>query len=141
MKAFDLVRIRRRAPGVRRWQILGRIKVVLTPGAVSLCVYIATMFPGLAAIGDTPKFQFVGAVLGIPHSPGYPLYVLLSWVFSKIPIATIAFRANLMSAVFGSAAVALAAATLLELGCAPMVAVGPENGRIRYIGRFTEATT
>lgn len=89
---------------------------------VALAVYGATMFPGLAGIGDTPKFQFVGSVLGTPHSPGYPLYILLSWVFAHLPVGTLAFRMNLMSAVFGACAVGLIAAILAELGCRRAVA-------------------
>ena len=65
-------------------------------------VYLATMFPGLAAIGDTPKFQFVGAVLGTPHPPGYPVYMLLLWAFAQLPFGTLAYRANLLSVVFGA---------------------------------------
>jgi transmembrane protein TMEM260 (protein O-mannosyltransferase) len=87
-------------------------------------VYVSTMFPGLAAIGDTPKFQFVGAVLGTPHSPGYPLYMLLSWVFSRLPIGTLAYRMNLMSAFFGAVAVALVYGVLRQLGCRAWIAAG-----------------
>lgn len=39
--------------------------------------------------------------LGIPHPPGFPLYVLLGKLFSFIPISTLAFRINLMSLLFG----------------------------------------
>jgi transmembrane protein TMEM260 (protein O-mannosyltransferase) len=87
-------------------------------------VYLATMFPGLAAIGDTPKFQFVGAVLGTPHSPGYPVYMLLSWVFAQLPIGTLAFRMNLMSAVFGAVAVGMLYAVIRRFGCRRWIAAG-----------------
>jgi hypothetical protein len=91
-------------------------------GVIAGGVYIATMFPGLAAIGDTPKFQFVGAVLGTPHSPGYPLYMLLSWLFAQLPVGTIAYRINLMSGVFGAVAVALLYGVARQLGCRRWVA-------------------
>ncbi len=84
---------------------------------VSGAIFGATMFPGLVGIGDTPKLQFVGPVLGTPHSPGYPLYVLLSWLFAKIPVGTLAFRVNLLSVVCGAIATGLFTLVLRELGC------------------------
>ena len=73
----------------------------------TLCLYWLTLAPGLVGLVDTPKFQFVGAILGIPHPPGYPLYVLLSYGFSHLPFGSLAYRINLMSAVFGALTVAL----------------------------------
>src|SRR4029453_18109906 len=35
---------------------------------------------------------------GIPHPTGYPLYVLLARFFQLLPVGTLAFRTNLMSA-------------------------------------------
>jgi len=86
-------------------------------------VYIATMYPGLVGIGDTPKLQFVGSVLGTPHSPGYPLYVVLSWVFAHIPIGTLAYRINLLSVVCGAIAAGLLTLVLREMGCRPLTAI------------------
>ena len=73
----------------------------------ALCLYWFTLAPGLIGLVDTPKFQFVGAILGVPHPPGYPLYVLLSYGFSHLPFGSLAYRINLMSAVFGALTVAL----------------------------------
>ena len=53
-------------------------------GAAALALYIATMAPGLIAIDDTPKFQFVGRVLGTAHPPGSPFYVVVSHVFGLL---------------------------------------------------------
>jgi len=39
-------------------------------GALALTVYVRTLAPGLVAVTDTPMFQFVGRVLGVPHNPG-----------------------------------------------------------------------
>src|SRR5579859_1378505 len=80
------------------------------------------MYPGLVGIGDTPKMQMVGAVLGTPHSPGYPLYIWLSWIFTHLPFGTVAFRVNLLSAVCGAAAVGVLTLVLRELGCRGIVA-------------------
>jgi hypothetical protein len=86
-------------------------------------IYVATMYPGLVGIGDTPKLQFVGSVLGTPHSPGYPLYIMLSWVFAQIPIGTLAYRINLLSVVCGAVAAGLLALVLRELGCRALTAI------------------
>ena len=37
--------------------------------AASLALYVATLQPDFGGPEDTPKFQFIGYVLGIPHRP------------------------------------------------------------------------
>jgi hypothetical protein len=96
---------------------------VTSSALIAFGIYTATMYPGLVGIGDTPKLQFVGAVLGTPHSPGYPLYVWLSWIFSRLPLgSTVAFRVNLLSAVCSGAAIGILSLVLRELGCRRLVA-------------------
>jgi hypothetical protein len=87
--------------------------------AASLALYAATLQPDFGGPEDTPKFQFVGYVLGVPHASGYPLYILLTHAFSALPIGTIAYRANLFSAVMASIACALAYAIARQLGARP----------------------
>ena len=74
---------------------------------IAFSLYLRTLYPGLNGIGDTPKFQFVGSVLGTPHPPGYPVYTLLGWLFAQLPFGNLAWRINLLSAVSASSAVAL----------------------------------
>ena len=92
------------------------VLVAFATGAVSLALYVATLQPDFGGPEDTPKFQFIGYVLGIPHPPGYPLYVLLSHAFVAIPIGTIAYRANLFSAVMAAIACALTFVLARQLG-------------------------
>lgn len=73
----------------------------------ALGLYWTTLAPGLIGLLDTPKLQFVGSILGVPHAPGYPVYVLLSYGFSHLPFGNLAYRINFMSAVFGALTVAL----------------------------------
>jgi len=54
--------------------------------------------PGVGGGGDAAKFQFLGRVLGTAHPPGYPLYVMVSHVFGWLPIGSLAYRINVMSA-------------------------------------------
>jgi hypothetical protein len=73
---------------------------------ISFVVYIQTLLPSMGYSGDTAKFQFIGKILGIPHPPGYPLYIMLNYLFGKLPIGNLAYRINLMSACFASLTVA-----------------------------------
>ncbi len=66
-------------------------------------------------VGDSGEFQFTGAILGIPHPTGYPLYTLLNWLWSHVPLGTVAYRINLSSAVYMAAAVAILAALIWRL--------------------------
>ena len=57
---------------------------------LTLALYAATLQPDLGGPEDTPKFQFLGYVLGTAHPPGYPLYSMLSYVFvTLVPIGSI----------------------------------------------------
>lgn len=86
-------------------------------GAVAFVLYLKTLYPGLGGGGDVAKFQYLGGVLGTPHAPGYPLYILISFVFAHLPVGTPAFRINVMSAACGAAAVGLVCAILVRLRC------------------------
>jgi Protein O-mannosyl-transferase TMEM260-like len=82
----------------------------------ALALYAATLLPDIGGTEDSPKFQFVGYVLGTAHPPGYPLYVLLTHAFVKLPIRTIAYRANLFSAVMAALACGLAYLIARQMG-------------------------
>jgi hypothetical protein len=59
---------------------------------------------------DAAELSAAAYVLGIPHPPGFPLYMLLGHVFIRlIPFGEVAFRMALLSAVAAAVAVALAA--------------------------------
>lgn len=75
----------------------------LAAGALVLlfaAIYGLTLLPGIGPTGDNIKFQYVGRVLGVPHATGYPLYLVLNHLCTAPPLKSVAFRANLMSAVF-----------------------------------------
>ena len=93
-------------------------------GAAAFAVYVWTLAPGLIDIRDTPAFQYMGRVLGIPHQPGYPFYLLISWAFSYLPVGSLAYRMNLLSAVFGAGTVTVAYFVLRRAGCRIAVAAG-----------------
>ncbi|MFH0818718.1 MAG: DUF2723 domain-containing protein [Patescibacteria group bacterium] len=72
---------------------------------ISLVVYIITLAPTVTA-EDSGEFIAGAYTLSVIHSPGYPLYCLLGKLFSFIPIGSVAWRINFMSAFFGAATVA-----------------------------------
>jgi hypothetical protein len=65
--------------------------------------------------GDGLELTSVAPILGIPHPPGYPLFALLSKIFVQLPLGTIAFRLNLMSAATAMVVAALVTWTTWRL--------------------------
>lgn len=63
--------------------------------------YLATLAPTISW-GDSGELISVGYTLGIAHPPGYPLYTLLAKLCTLLPIKTIAWRINFLSAFSGA---------------------------------------
>ena len=75
---------------------------------IGLIFYISTLAPSVVTLfDDSLEFQLVTYRLGIAHPTGYPLYTILGKLFTFLPVGDVAYRVNLMSAVFGAATVAL----------------------------------
>jgi hypothetical protein len=73
-------------------------------------LYLHTLAPGLTwANGGADGGDLIAAAAtgGIPHPTGYPTYLLLAQIFQAIPLGSLAFRTNLMSAVATSLAAGL----------------------------------
>lgn len=97
--------------------------------AILAVVYIRTLLPTVGYSGDTAKFDFVGYVLGVPHPPGYPTYVVANHLFTHLlPLGSVAWRANLLSALFAVAAVVVVNRTLGRLGVRPVLAFAAALG-------------
>lgn len=89
---------------------------------VSLIVYGYSLLPGVGE-GDVAKFQFVGYILGTPHATGYPLYIFLNYIFTHLfPFGSLAFKANLLSAVFAATALVVVYQILVILECNKVIA-------------------
>lgn len=67
-------------------------------------------------IGDSGELAAVGSTLGIAHSPGYPVYSLLTTLGTRaLPFGTGAYRVNVQSAFWTAACVGLIALSILQL--------------------------
>lgn len=110
--------IRRKEIGLN-WILTGLIFLVF------LLFYAATIPKGPVMEADVSEFEFIGKIFGTPHPTGYPLYVSLSGLFIRlVPFGSVAFRANLLSALCSAAALAVLFRTLilLEAGMGPGLA-------------------
>jgi hypothetical protein len=83
-------------------------------GLLSFVVYEQTLLPSVGW-GDIARFQYVGRIWGIPHRFGYPLYIAISHLFGHLPLGTLAYRINLMSAVFAALAAVMVCLTIMLL--------------------------
>ena len=73
---------------------------------VVLAGYVYTLAPTVT-FWDAGEFIGTAKILGIPHPPGTPLFLLIANVWARlVPIGEFAFRTNLMTAVFSAAAAA-----------------------------------
>ncbi len=85
--------------------------------------YIATLLPGIGVNGDVAKFQFVGRYLGTPHATGYPTYIFINHIFTRLfPFGSTAYKANLLSAIFAVAAAFLLFRILRVMQVHPFIA-------------------
>ena len=82
------------------------LPVSLAVFALSAAVYFRTLHPTIPG-GDGGELITAASTLGIAHPPGYPLMTLLGKLFTLLPIGSVAWRVNLMTALFGAAAAGL----------------------------------
>ena len=95
----------------------------LALGLAALVLYLVTLAPTVATVfDDSLEFQVVLPSLGIAHPTGYPLYTLLGWGFSRLPLGDLAYRVNLLSAVAGAAAVGVLFLVARQLGSTHLAA-------------------
>jgi tetratricopeptide (TPR) repeat protein len=71
---------------------------------ISLGIYIKTLSPSVGFV-DSGELTVVSYTLGIAHPTGYPLYTILGRLFTFLPWGSIAWRMNLVSAIFASLSV------------------------------------
>ena len=66
--------------------------------AAVMLLYVITLGPS-TAMWDTSEYIAAAYILGIPHPPGNPFFVLVGKVFTMLPIApNVAMRINILAA-------------------------------------------
>ncbi len=101
--------------GLRRLSSHGDAVGALALGVGALALYVKTTAPTLL-MADPAEFQLACNVLGVVHPTGYPLYVIVGWVWSHLlPLGDGAYRINLLSALFAAATVGLTYPLVLEV--------------------------
>lgn len=76
----------------------------------SFLLYLFTVPPSITwqhGGQDSGNLAVAVHYLGIPHPTGYPTYVLVGKLFEQIPIGDLAYRLNIMSAVFAAGTIFL----------------------------------
>jgi hypothetical protein len=81
-------------------------------GIFVFIVYLLTIAPSVIQI-DSGELAAVQTTLGIAHPSGYPLYTMIGYLFSLLPLPfTKIFQLNLLAAIYCSSAVSVFAFTI-----------------------------
>ncbi|MBI4547344.1 MAG: DUF2723 domain-containing protein [Ignavibacteriae bacterium] len=65
---------------------------------VSFIIYLQTLCPTVSFI-DSGELATVAYTLGVAHPTGYPLFTLIGWIFSHLPLEyRVIYKLNVMSA-------------------------------------------
>lgn len=84
-------------------------------GLAALAVFVLTLAPTVTA-EDSGELIAAAWHFGIPHPPGYPVWTILCGIFMRIvPFGSIAWRANLFSAVCTAGAAVILYGAIREL--------------------------
>lgn len=94
-----------------RWDKLTALALT----AFFFALYIVTCSHSPNIAGDSPELIATSYSLGIAHPPGYPLYTLLGYVFTHIPVGSVAFRLNFTSTLFHSLALLFLFLSLIKM--------------------------
>jgi len=97
-----------------------RVAPVLA-GVIALVVYRLTMLGGVGA-SDVAEMETVPKVLGIAHPTGYPLWTLLGFVWTRIPLGNAALRMNFLTALYTALAAGVLVVLAMRLGVRPWLA-------------------
>jgi hypothetical protein len=89
-----------------------RIAAIVFIAAFAL--YLKTLAP---AVGPTDSGELTSAVwsLGNAHPPGFPFFLIVTHLFTWLPVGSIAVRTNIASAFFSALACALVAVAAAEI--------------------------
>jgi hypothetical protein len=116
----------RNPPGFQRSDWLGFGATTL----LALLVYLLTLGPSVG-LDNSGVWSTVAAYGGVSSPPGYPLWTLWAWVFTKLlPFSNIAWRVAVSSAVAGALACGLIA-LMVSRGGAAILEQMPDHQRLK----------
>ncbi|MBN2000084.1 DUF2723 domain-containing protein [candidate division KSB1 bacterium] len=99
---------------MQNYKIINKIAAGLA-FTVSFLVYLRTIAPTVS-FWDCGEFITCSYILGIPHPPGAPFYLLLGRIFTLLPLASdIAWRVNLISSLSSGLTVMLTYLIIVRL--------------------------
>ncbi len=75
--------------------------VALGSFVIPFVIYVITVCPTVAIL-DSAELTTAAVSLGLTRATGYPLYILLGYLWSRLPIGNFALRMNLFSALNGA---------------------------------------
>lgn len=86
-------------------------------------LYVWTLDP-VVGDWDVAEMQTVPYIMGIAHTTGYPTFILLGWLFSHVfAIGAVAWRINLLCALYLAAACWAISAIQVRIGVRPAIAL------------------
>ena len=89
--------------------------LAILSGLISFIIYFDTMAPTVS-FWDCGEFIATSYILGVPHPPGSPFYLLLGRFFSMLPIGSdIAYRVNLMSPIVSAFSISFLFLIIVQL--------------------------
>jgi hypothetical protein len=113
--------------------------IALGVSMFALLLYLRTLAPGVLG-GDSGEFQFAAWLGGFVHPTGYPLYLMLGWLWTHLlPLHDPAWRMNAFSALWAGVATGLA--YLLALRMLRQVTVDPWPRLLALFAAFSFAVT
>ena len=97
-------------------------------GLVFFAIYVWSCGSSVQG-GDSGEFATISALGGVPHPPGYPLFVILSQISNMlVPVGSVAFKAALASAGAGAVALVFVHRSVLRLTSSDVAAVTAAAG-------------
>ena len=113
--------------------------IALIASVFAVLLYLRTLAPGVLG-GDSGEFQFAAWLGGFAHPTGYPLYLLLGWLWAHLlPLHDPAWRMNAFSALWGGVATGLV--YLLALRMLRQATANPWSRLLALFAALTFAVT
>ena len=96
----------------------------------ALLLYVRTLAPTVTLV-DSGELIVAASCAGVPHPPGFPLWVVLANLAAHVPLGSVAVRVNFASALCAALAcgVLVLAVTELMVAYRRSIESGPKGNR------------